>query len=145
MSGENLPTKLEVYNHYLYLNKEQLVSGEWKQNTKFYEKVRLLRDQVADVWDKTSIPHGLEGREGLKKVSNLLLKCRDLNKVAMDRRKEGFGDDLHTLFDVAKCNHEEESCSCDEEIKVNIYKTSINNLALDNLTKILEDKSPRMS
>ena len=120
MSGENLPTKLEVYNHYLYLNKEQLVSGEWKQNTKFYEKVRLLRDQVADIWDKTSIPHVLEGREGLQKVSNLLLKCKDMNKVAKQKRKEGFADNLLELFNVAKCTHVKDFCSCDEASKVNI-------------------------
>ena len=120
MSGENLPTKLEIYNYYLYLNKEKVDNGDWKQNTKFYEKVRHVRDKVADIWDKTSIPHSLEGREGLQKVYNLLLLCKDMNKVAKQKRKEGFADKLHKLFDVAKCNHEEDSCSCDEDSKVNI-------------------------
>ena len=118
LSGENLPTKLEVYNHYLYLNQEKLRLGDWKQNTKFSDKVRYVRDEVADIWDKTRIPHWLEGRDGLRKVSTLLIKCKELTKVAQDRRKDGFGADLVTLFDVAKCSHEEDLCSCEEEIKV---------------------------
>ena len=76
-----LPTRLDVYNHYLHLMDENGRSGKWKQNTLFSSKVKCVRDDVVALWDRTFIPHDLAGRHGEKKVSSLLTKCRTMTKV----------------------------------------------------------------
>ena len=113
------PTKLDIYNFYLYLNQEKLRKGEWKQNTMFYDKARCVSEEVEGIWEKTGIPHHkLIGKEGIRKISYLLGKCKDLAKVAMNKRKPGFGKEFDTLFDIAMCTHVGEHCTCDLECRV---------------------------
>ena len=89
-----LPSKLDIYNHLLYLSTEKCKSGEWKRNTDFNLKVKCVRDDVAELWDKTGIVHGLAGREGEKRISYLLTMCKNTFKVPMARRQEGFSLEL---------------------------------------------------
>ena len=114
-----LPTKLDIYNYYLYLNQEKLIKGEWKQNTQFYDKAKFVSDEVEGIWERTGIPHHkLKGKEGVRKISYLLVQCKELTKVAKNKRKPGFGKEFETLFDVAMCTHVGEHCTCDLECRV---------------------------
>ena len=63
-----LPTRLEVYQHYLHLNKVKISSGEWKQNIPVKEKVKYLTNDIAKVWDMAGMPHNLIGKTGDKRV-----------------------------------------------------------------------------
>ena len=42
-----LPTELEIYKHYLYLNSEKLNTREWTTNTPLTKKVKLLMADVS--------------------------------------------------------------------------------------------------
>ena len=96
-----LPTELDIYKHYLYLNNVKGPVGDWKQNTPMIVKVRSVRDEVGEIWDRSGIPHDCLGRTGEKRIMNLVTRCKAMNKVAMDRRVEGFCKELDTLFDSA--------------------------------------------
>ena len=101
-----LPTELDVYNHYLYLNKVKIENGDWKQNTTTNVKVQCVRSDVAEIWNRSGIPHDCKGRAGEKRILNLVNKCKNMTKAkAMEKIKEGFGDDLKVLCDVAICKH----------------------------------------
>ena len=50
-----LPTELEIYKHYLYLNSEKLNTGEWTTNTPIADIVKLLMADVSALWSKTGI------------------------------------------------------------------------------------------
>ena len=94
LRADVLPTKMDIYRYYLYLNIEKTKTGDWKQNTKFYEKVKCVRDGVAGVWDRTGIPHRLSGKEGLQKTTNLLVQCKKMTTVAMHNVREDYGKEL---------------------------------------------------
>ena len=116
-----LPTELDLYNHYLYLNNVKGAAGDWKQNTTISTKVQCVRDDVAAIWNRSGIPHNCAGRLGEKRIMNLVNKCREMNKVAMERRKENFGQELNVLFDTAICKHIDiQSCTCSDLDKVPI-------------------------
>ena len=114
-----LPTELDIYKHYLYLSSVKGAAGDWKQNTSISTKVQCVRDDVAVLWNRSGIPHDCGGRLGEKRVMNLVNKCKAMNKVAIERRHEKFGDELNVLFDAAICKHFDfESCSCEIQDKV---------------------------
>ena len=116
-----LPTGHDIYKHYRYLNIERVRSGEWNQNTSLFEKVKCVRSEVADIWDRTGIPHTLSGKckEGDRQVTTIVIKGRKLSKVVMNKRGDDFGQELNVLFDVALCPHtEKEVCSCKLQDKV---------------------------
>ena len=119
-----LPTELDIYKHYLYLNAVRVRSGEWKQHTSLSEKVKFVGSEVAAIWDRTGIPHALSGKckvraKWEKRVTTIIIKGRNLNKVAMHKREDDFGQELNILFDVALCSHtEKEVCSCKLQDKV---------------------------
>ena len=116
LKDDILPTVLDIYQHYLYLNSIRGPGGDWKQNTSISEKVQCVLSDVAALWNRTAIPHDLAGRLGEKRIMNLVNKCRSMNKVAMERRGEDFGQDLNILFDVAICKHPNiSSCTCNNQ------------------------------
>ena len=118
-----LPTELDLYNHYLHLNNVKSASGDWKKCTLLCAKVKCVAEDLGEIWGRTGIPHCLNNREGERRIQNIILKCRKLNKVAMDRRGESFGKDLQALFDVSLCHHQvEESCTCPVENKVKQFE-----------------------
>ena len=114
-----LPTKRDIYKYYLQLNKDKVRDGEWKQNTKMSDKAGYLSDIIASIWDKTGIPHKLRGREGVRRTMALIMQIKDMDRLPMNRRKEGFGIELDSLFDVSICQHElNQLCTCDEVDRV---------------------------
>ena len=108
-----LPTKLDIFNHYQHLHKEKLDNGDWSPFTKFHDKVKVVMEDVADIWDKTGIPYSLSGKKGMSRISKLLIRCKELNKVAFEKRDGDFGEEFKTLFDIAECRHEEVLCDCE--------------------------------
>ena len=84
-----LPTKRDIYKYYLYLNKEKVRVGDWKQNTKLCDKAEYLSKEVASIWDKTGITHKLVGREGVRRITDLIMQLRDLDRLPLKQRKEG--------------------------------------------------------
>ena len=113
-----LPTQRDVYNHYLHLREIKQKSGEWQHNTPQLEQVRALLDDVKRQWDKTQIPHTLEGRKGEKLIINLLTKTKSLVKIQLNRRDEEFGKELDQLFDVSYCSHLNYPCMCPADHQV---------------------------
>ena len=119
LKDDSLPTELDVYHHFLYLNNVKCSSGDWKQITDLSVKAKCVRDDVAAIWDRSSIPHGLNVREGWRRISTIIMKGKKLNKVAVGRREEGFSQDMKGLFDVALCHHlGVEICTCTLQNKV---------------------------
>ena len=114
-----LPTKLEIFEHFLFLTKEKCRSGEWQKNTDLSIKIGTVRDDVKELWDRTGIMHGLGGKYGLRRISNLITSCKNLFKVPKLRRQAGFASELQVLFDVAVCQHQDpETCTCDSQDKI---------------------------
>ena len=115
-----LPTKLDVYNHFLFTRDEKLASGEWTKFTPLLqERIRPVLRDICTVWDKTGIPHCFSTRLGEKKVTNLISQCRDLNKVPMSRRDKEQVQGLLTLFDGSLCPHTDTlTCDCPQGCKV---------------------------
>ena len=118
LSGDNLPTKCEVFQLFLHLDQVKKEAKEWNQNTSLAIKALSIADDVAAVWDKAGIPHSLVGRNRGKRVETIVLRARALNKVPVWRNKtEEFTQkvsDLQKLFDVAKCQCDlgDGWCSC---------------------------------
>ena len=78
-----------------------------------------MYNDVCAIWDSTAIPNMLKSREGMRKITTLLNKCKTLTKVPLSRRQPGFDNDLQQLFDVSICHHTEDSkCTCEQEHKV---------------------------
>ena len=69
-----LPTELQIYNHFLYLNNLKCASGDWKHNTDLSMKAKSVREDVGSIWDRSGVPHGLNSKKGKKLI-----------KVALDR------------------------------------------------------------
>ena len=115
-----LPTKKELFSHYLYIRETNIKSGEWNQYTPLSEVAKCVAKDVAALWDKTGIPHKLsDSNEGVRMIMSVINKCKDMNKIPLERRKPGFGQDLDILYDVAKCPHpNESSCDCTSENQV---------------------------
>ena len=112
-----LPTESEIYQHYLHLKVVKESSGEWLSNVPLSTKIKYMTEDVKEIWNKTSIPHQLEGRKGEKKVSALIKKVKKLSKVTVQKRGLEFGASLSHLFDVDKCKCNDK-CSCKLENQV---------------------------
>ena len=91
---------------------KKINTGEWTTNTPLNKKVKLLMADVSALWSKTGIPFLLVGFQGERRIMALIIRCKKLNKVAMEKRGEMFAQDLNVLFDVSCCKHEEVVCSC---------------------------------
>ena len=108
-----LPTKRDIFDHYLYMRKARQESGEWKQNTPLSIAVGEVLTDVREQWDKTGIPPFLGGRKGEKDITSILMKAQSLTKVPLAKRGEDFGSELDILYDAAVCHHSDFSaCSC---------------------------------
>ena len=106
-----LPTKKDIFNHFLYLKSVKEASGDWKQNTDVTVKVKPVWIDVCEIWNRTGYPHCLESREGERKVLNFILQGKKLNKVAMNRRGDNYWKDMEVLFDFSLCQHPD-NCDC---------------------------------
>ena len=113
-----LPTKRDIYQHYLYLRKERQETGEWQQNTPVFNVVKVVYSDVKKQWDKTEIPHTLEGRRGEKALNILVNQFLSLSKIPAAKRRKGIGQDLDCLFDVAACQHSDGHCDCSVQHQV---------------------------
>ena len=74
----SLPLKSSVFNHYLFKRKQKIAKGEWKSNVSLTEGARAVKIDVETQWEKTGIPHTLEGKQGVEKVKKVILQCQDL-------------------------------------------------------------------
>ena len=93
--------------------------GEWNKNVSLFKAAKVVTNDVISQWNKTNIPHVLHGKNGTKKITDLLTKYQALCKIPRGRRKEGFGMKLNDLFDVSACQHEDmNNCACGTESKV---------------------------
>ena len=118
LRDDNLPTKLDVYNHFLYIKDGKIASGEWTRFTpSLQERVQPVLADVCTVWDKTGIPHCFSAKWGKQKLVNLISDCRNLNKVPMSRRDKGQVQGLSGLFDGSLCPLKL-TCECPEGSKV---------------------------
>ena len=119
LSKGNLPLRSQVFAHYLYLRRQKVESVEWKSNVSVNDAARAVKVDVQAQWEKTGIPHSLDGKAGDKKVERLILKCKKMEKIAVERRAEDFGKEMDILFDVAACQHKSlEICTCPAGLKV---------------------------
>ena len=118
LSSEDLPTKIEVFQHFNYLNSETV---KWT-NKIFSEKAKFVRDEVARIWEKAGIPHDLRGKWGVRKVTKLLNECKQLTKYPVKKRGGRWAEKaikLKAFFEAAICTHLLESdCSCSSHDKV---------------------------
>ena len=95
-----LPTELQVYQHYLYLDEVKKKSGEWNRKTPLATKAKVVASSIAEQWDKCSIPHeGLSGRKTELKVERLISRVRDFKKG----RDEDILGKFGKIFDIARC------------------------------------------
>lgn len=119
LSKGNLPLRSQVFAHYLYLRRQKVESGEWKSNVSVNDAARAVKVDVQAQWEKTGIPHSLDGQAGDKKVERLILKCRKMQKKTVEDRDKNFGQEFDSLFDVASCQDKDpESCNCPAGLKV---------------------------
>ena len=72
LPDDGLPTELQIYQHYLYYQKAKSESGEWSRNHSMKAKAEAVLLDVANQWNKTSIPHNLPGRKELQRVERLI-------------------------------------------------------------------------
>ena len=85
-----LPTELQIYQHFLHLEKVKIESGEWNNYTSLITKAKLVSLGISEQWDKTSIPHeDWSGRKG-KRVERLITSVRNF--------KKGRNVDIYTKF-----------------------------------------------
>ena len=80
LSKGNLPLRSQVFAHYLYLRRQKVESGEWKSNVSVNDAARAVKVDVQAQWEKTGIPHSLDGQAGDRKVERLILRCRKMQK-----------------------------------------------------------------
>ena len=114
-----LPTKRDIYDHYLYLRKVKIENREWKQNIPLSDAASEVYSDIKKQWDKTEIPHRLQGRKGEKDVSSLLMRIQKIIRTPSERRDSGLGQELDSLFDMAHCPHTGfYPCSCPEDKQV---------------------------
>ena len=117
LSGDSLPTVVEIDQHCRYLRELKTNSGEWSVATDKDTIAKYLMGDVKSVWEKTPIPHKLSGRDGERRMLVFLERVKKLKKIPRPRRGEEFLKELNSLFDVAKCPHLD-SCDCSEEDQV---------------------------
>ena len=114
-----LPTKQDIYNHYLYLKKVKFEAGEWRNNTPAIETVRLVVSDVKKLWDKTEIPHILDGRKAEKIIGKLIQRFKSLSKIPVERRSQALTQELACLSDMSVCPHTDLTrCCCPVENQV---------------------------
>ena len=115
----SLPLKSSVFNHYLFKRKQKIAKGEWKSNVSLTEGARAVKTDVETQWEKTGIPHTLEGKQGVEKVKKVISQCQDLLKIQQNRRGPYFALEMECLFDIAACQHDDMlNCSCSVGQKV---------------------------
>ena len=70
-------------------------------------------------WEKTGIPHSLDGQAGDKKSGKADPKMQKNAKKTVEDRDKNFGQEFDSLFDVASCQDKNpESCNCPAGLKV---------------------------
>ena len=115
LPDDGLPTKLQIYQHYLYILKAKSESGEWSQKHPMRAKAEAVLLDVADKWNKTSIPHDLHDRKVVENVLKLIK--RDGQIRAFIRHPKSWDEivaKFGILFDVAKCKCIVQ-CTCSPE------------------------------
>ena len=108
LPDDTLPTELQIYQHYLYLNELKIESGEWKKSTPLplAEKVKFVISDVAAQWDQTDIPHELSERSRKDCVGRVITRIKKL-KGRDEKILEGF----ENLCDLAQCKCTDH-CNC---------------------------------
>ena len=115
----SLPLKSSVFNHYLFKRKQKIAAGEWKSNVSLAEGARAVKIDIEAQWEKTGIPHTLQGKQGVEKVKKVIVQCQDLLKIQPKRRGPDFALQMESLFEVAACQHDDLlNCSCSAGQKV---------------------------
>ena len=115
----SLPLKSNIFNHYLFTRKQKIAEGEWKSNVSLTEGARAVKIDVETQWEKTEIPHTLQGKQGVEKVKKVISQCQDLLKINQNRRGPDFALEMESLFDVAACQHDDMlNCTCSAGQKV---------------------------
>ena len=107
LDQSNLPTILQLFNHYLHLRSEKVSSGEWKSNV---PKLTVVKEVVKDLlgqWSKTAIPHTKNNNTLEKKVVKLVEKSKVVVKTPVERRGADFGREYEQLFDISLCQHKD--------------------------------------
>ena len=110
-----LPTKASIFNHSLAVKKKKEAEGVWRHNTVLSDVVKVVREDVKNLWDKTSIPNYFDTDPGKadRKVLEVLKQGRILLKTPISRRDTNFASNMSTLLDMSLCNHEDVgACSC---------------------------------
>ena len=135
LETNQLPTDSDIVSHSLHLRKENINSGEWKQNIAGIEVARLIANDVCDIWDKTDIPHHgtLKPKLVRERVESLLNKSKIVLKIPTERRDNvKLSKVWGKLFDISVCPHKSlkicdcpncqtphpESCHCPPSVKV---------------------------
>jgi len=114
-----LPLKSNVFNHYLFTRQQKIDGGEWKSNVSMMEGAKAVKLDIEAQWEKTEVPHTLQGRQGEKQVQKVISQCQDLLKIGQKKRGLDFAQEMDSLFDVAACQHEDMlNCSCPPGQKV---------------------------
>ena len=124
LHGEVLPTRGEVYQHYLHILNTKIKTGDWGKFTPLTSKVKFVMSDIKSIWEKTGIPH-LSGQSGEARVEKLISDIKRVNKIPMKQRNDAstlkqIGDlQLDILFDISKCQCvDPSSCRCPDEDKV---------------------------
>ena len=81
-----LPTEMQVFQYYLHLKKVNTESKEWPVGIPMHAKVKCILPDIANVWNKTGIPHILCGRKGedrLKRLISQILELQQKKKLAL--------------------------------------------------------------
>ena len=99
MRDDILPTMLDIYNHFMFIKKEKNASGEWDKFTHLSIKISCVLEDVRSLWDKTGIPHCLSSKDGERKISTLITKCKNLSKVPLARRPAATPGALYLCWD----------------------------------------------
>ena len=118
LSGQQLPTMMEVYQHSLHLTEVKMSNGEWHRSTSRNEKAKCLAVEVASLWERAFLPHRLVGRQGEKLVLGLFDKVRASQKLKGECKEVAMRE-LDKLFDVCTCPHTvRDNCGCEPHLKV---------------------------
>ena len=98
----SLPLKSSVFNHYLFKRKQKIAAGEWKSNVSLAEGARAVKIDIEAQWEKTGIPHTLQGKQGVEKVKKVISQCQDLLKIQQNRRGPDFAlEMLHCVLKLS--------------------------------------------
>lgn len=115
-----LPTHFDIINFSLFLKRDKVATGEWKNNVDKLTVAKEVICPIVSVWEKLEIPHQFSymSEYVIQKVVNILKVGSDLMKVPISRRSNCHGDHLKIIFDIAACQCKDKQCNCTLDKKV---------------------------